>query len=130
MEKLKRRRLSAKERKEVYQKCGGRCAYCGCEIPFRGFNVEHVKPLAICGSDTIDNMLPACRSCNHYKSTLGLEDFRTYLSGLHNRMLRDNVNYRTLYRYGLISYNPEPTKFYFEKIMDEYAEITGQTAKE
>ncbi len=116
MEEIKRRRLSAKERKAVYEKCHGHCAYCGCEIAFRGFNVEHVKPLRIGGSDTIDNMLPACRSCNHYKSTLGLEDFRTYLGGLHGRMLRDNVNYRTLNRYGLISHNLELTKFYFEKM--------------
>lgn len=118
MEKIKRRRLSAKERKAVYQKCNGRCAYCGCEIAFRGFNVEHVKPLSLRGSDTIDNMLPSCRSCNHYKSTLDLEGYRGWLGGLHDRMKRNNVNYRMLDRYGLILHKSEPVRFYFERMDD------------
>lgn len=111
-----RRKLSKQERLEVYNKTPGHCAYCGCELELKDMQVEHVKPISICGSDTLDNMLPSCRSCNHYKSTLGLEDYRKYLFGLHNRMLRDNVNYRTLNRYGLVLHNDEPIKFYFEQI--------------
>ena len=37
-----RRRLTKSERKTVYDKCNGHCAYCGCEIPFKGFNVDHL----------------------------------------------------------------------------------------
>ncbi len=119
MDGIKRRKLSTKERKAVYDKCHGHCAYCGCEIAFRGFNVEHMTPLSNGGNDTFDNMLPACRSCNHYKGTIDLEGFRTYLGGLHDRMLRDNVNYRTLDRYKLIANDPAPVKFYFKKLMKE-----------
>lgn len=111
-----RRRLNKSERMQVYEKCKGHCAYCGCELEYKDMQVEHVKPLSICGTDTIDNMLPACRSCNHYKYTLDLEDFRNYLSGLHDRMLRNNVNYRTLNRFGLIAKSEEPIKFYFETL--------------
>lgn len=111
----KRKTIPKKTRQKVYEKCNGHCAYCGCELEYKDMQVEHMKPLSIGGTDTIDNMLPSCRSCNHYKSTLDLEHFRRYLSGLHERMLRDNVNYRTLNRFGLITNNAEPIQFYFEQ---------------
>jgi 5-methylcytosine-specific restriction endonuclease McrA len=113
---MNRRKLTKAERQQVYEKCKGHCAYCGCELHYKDMQVEHVTPLRICGADELDNMLPACRSCNHYKSTLDLEGFRNYLSGLHDRMLRDNVNYRTLNRFGLITRNKEPIRFYFETL--------------
>ena len=37
-----RRKLTRAERETVYNKYGGHCAYCGCEIPFKGFNVDHL----------------------------------------------------------------------------------------
>lgn len=115
----KRRKLNKAERQAVYEKCNGKCAYCGCDLEYKDMQVEHVTPLSICGTDTLDNMLPACRSCNHYKSTLDLEDFRWWLGGLHNRMLRDNVNYKTLNRFGIISHANEQIQFYFEKECDQ-----------
>ena len=71
-EKIKRRRLSAKERNDFYKMYGGRCAYCGAQITFRGMQIDHKIPLAINGEDTKENMLPACRSCNKYKQTLSM----------------------------------------------------------
>lgn len=70
-----RRRLSLEEREAVYSKMSGRCAYCGEPIAFGAMQVDHVVPLRKGGADTLDNMLPACRSCNHYKSTLTVEQF-------------------------------------------------------
>lgn len=32
-------------KKLVYQKYNGHCAYCGCEIPEKGFNVDHLHCL-------------------------------------------------------------------------------------
>lgn len=59
---MNRRKLSKEDRMKVYQKCGGRCAYCGCEIEYKDMQIDHVKPLRIGGADEINNMLPACRS--------------------------------------------------------------------
>jgi 5-methylcytosine-specific restriction endonuclease McrA len=42
---------------------GGRCAYCGDSANTR----DHVVPLNRGGSDWIDNIVPACRSCNSSK---------------------------------------------------------------
>lgn len=63
----KRRRLTSAERRAVYDKMGGRCAYCGEQLNYEDMQVDHVVALRSKGEDDLANMLPACRSCNHYK---------------------------------------------------------------
>jgi len=62
----KRRRLTPAERRAVYDKMGGRCAYCGEQLNYEDMQVDHVVALRSKGEDDLANMLPACRSCNHY----------------------------------------------------------------
>lgn len=116
MEQIKRRRLSAKERKKVFDTYNGHCAYCGTQITFRGMQIDHVNPLAIGGEDAFGNMLPACRSCNKYKHTLDAEGFREYLSGIPKRVRRDDIAFQVGERYGLLQENKVPVVFYFEKV--------------
>lgn len=116
MEQIKRRRLSSKERKQIYDMFNGRCAYCGTAVTFRGMQVDHKKPLYAGGSDDIENMFPACRSCNHYKSTQDIEKFRTYLQSIPARLMRDNIAYQVGARFGIVEAKEEPVEFYFEKV--------------
>ncbi len=119
MDKPKRRKLSIKERTEVFIKTEGHCAYCGCKITFKEMQVDHVIALdgwEQKGTDTIDNMLPACRSCNHYKSRSTLENFRRNLEHMPSVLIRDNLTYRNAVRYGLVIPKHDPVIFYFEKI--------------
>ena len=116
---VKRRRLSLKERHIVYDKMNGHCAYCGCDLKFKDMQVDHVVPLSgwsVQGSDTLDNMLPACRSCNHYKGTYSLEHFRHAVEAMPFVLERDCVTYRNAVRFGLVKPDPHPVAFYFEKI--------------
>lgn len=115
-DRRKRRKLSKKERKAIYDKCNGHCAYCGCELEFKDMQADHVQSVYLGGKDTMENFLPSCRSCNHYKSTLGLEDFRNWMQTLPERMKRSNVNYRNMLRFGIIQVDDSPVKFYFEKM--------------
>lgn len=94
-EKNKRRRLSAKERKKVFDTYKGHCAYCGTKITFRSMQIDHKKPLMLNSSDTLENMLPACRSCNRYKHTLDVEGFREYLAGIPKRLRRTAFLFRS-----------------------------------
>ncbi len=55
----------------------GRCAYCGAIAPLEA---DHRVPLARGGSNTIENILPACRSCNAKKHLLTEEQFRARLA--------------------------------------------------
>lgn len=119
-----RRRLTKKERQIVYDKCKGHCAYCGCEILFKGFHVDHVKCLRNHEwedetVDTVENMLPSCSSCNRYKSTYDLETFRRMLSGIPKRLARDVSTYNIAVRYGMIEEHSEKIVFYFERKDEE-----------
>lgn len=115
-EQRKRKKLNQKQREFIYNKTNGHCAYCGCELEYKDMQADHVEPFILGGSDELDNFLPSCRSCNHYKSTLGLEDFRIWMHTLPDRMLRDSVNFRNLHRFGIISIDRSPVKFYFERM--------------
>lgn len=120
-----RKPLKKSERKAVYEKYDGHCAYCGCEIPFKGFHVDHMNCIKnyeyleeLTGIDvhSIENMMPSCGSCNRYKSTYELETFRKMLSGIPKRLARDVSTYNIAVRFGMIEEHNEPIKFYFEKV--------------
>lgn len=115
----KRKRLKKSERMEIYNKTNGRCAYCGCELRYEDMQVDHIVPLngwSQKGNDTLDNMLPACRSCNHYKSRSTLEGFRKMVEAIPDVLMRDSVTYRNAVRFGLVTPSPHPVKFYFERL--------------
>lgn len=111
-----RKKLSKSERQQVYNKCYGHCAYCGCKIDYKDMQVDHVTPLKAGGDDKLHNMLPACRSCNHYKATLDVEGYRKYLAGLHNRLTRDSIPFQVAERFGIVEHKKDDVKFYFEQI--------------
>lgn len=111
----KRKKLTKAERKIIYDRCAGHCAYCGCEIEYENMQVDHVKPLRIGGEDELDNMLPACRSCNHYKSTLDVEGFRKYLEGIPNRLMRDSIPFQVAARFRIVRHMTNNVTFYFER---------------
>lgn len=112
---MTRRKLSKSERLLVYQKCGGHCAYCGCDLEYADMQVDHAKPLKIGGADDISNMLPACRSCNHYKATLDVEGYRKYLAGIAHRLMRDSVTFQVATRFGIVNHMGDDVIFYFEQ---------------
>lgn len=113
-----RRRLSKTQRQQVYEKCGGHCAYCGSRLDYKDMQVDHVKPLKHGGEDTLSNMLPACRSCNHYKAALDAEGFRRYLAGIHKRFMRDSIPYQAAARFGIVRHLGDGVTFYFEKMRE------------
>lgn len=120
----KRRKLTRAERHEVYAKCGGHCAYCGEKIMQAQMQVDHLIPMELYEAyaavgqdlDTMDNYMPACRSCNHYKSSLTLEKFRSAIERWPEVLSRDNVTYRNAVRFGQVTPTPKPVRFYFEQI--------------
>lgn len=123
----KRRKLTKAERQTVYDKCSGHCAYCGCEITIAQMQADHVIPMEFYDAyktqgkdiDTVDNMLPACRSCNNYKSTLTLDKFRIAIEKWPFVLNRDNVTYRNAVRFGMVEPKPHKVVFYFEKMREE-----------
>lgn len=61
--------------KELRQKCikyRNMCVYCGEKVLL---GPDHAIPLSKGGSNSIDNILPCCKSCNSSKSTKSFEEF-------------------------------------------------------
>ena len=108
--------IKKETRLAVYQKYNGHCAYCGCEIELRNMQVDHVVPKAIGGADSVDNFLPTCRLCNHYKRGERLEVFREWKLGELIERLRKIYIFRVAEKYGMITCNKWDGKFYFEKV--------------
>ncbi len=63
----------------------------------------------------IDNLHPACRVCNKWKSDHDLELFRSELSEQVKRLNLYSSNYRIAKKYGQIQETIEPIIFFFEK---------------
>ena len=65
------------KRKIVYEKTYGHCAYCGAELgKLKKMTIDHIVPLSLEGGNDVNNMLPACLTCNQEKGALTVEQFR------------------------------------------------------
>lgn len=106
------------ERLFVFNKFKGHCAYCGDPIEFNNFEVDHIEALyrndEWGGSDTLENMNPACRKCNRSKSTFTIEKWRRQLYHKVTMLNRDSAVYNMAKRFGLIKETNITIKFYFE----------------
>lgn len=111
----KRKKLTKGQRMTVYNKFRGHCAYCGCELEYKDMQADHIEPLELGGADDMDNLFPACRSCNHYKNTFTVERFREALECMPSVLMRDSVTYKNAVRFGIIKIANPKVVFYFEK---------------
>lgn len=134
------------DRKKVYEKCDGHCGYCGKKIEFKQMQVDHIVPkwmhfhhLKNYDKDfkinDFKNLMPSCRSCNHYKREKNLEQFREYMIALHERVEKNYIN-KVAIDYGIISLQKFDGVFFFEKYasykeyeifnLEKYAKIHSQ----
>ncbi len=107
--------ISKKIRQQVYDKCGGHCAYCGREIAYKDMQVDHICPQYLGGNDRIENLNPACRMCNFRKGTSSIENFRKEIEWQAEGVCKTFQGRMSL-AYGLIERVQKPIVFYFEKI--------------
>ena len=116
------------DRQQVYNKCGGHCAYCGCEITIKQMQVDHIRPHwhtlteqqatksgIVKGLHHIENLNPSCARCNKWKSTYSLEEFRKVVETSLDRLERDTPNFRLAKDYVLMKIEKKPIILFFEK---------------
>ena len=122
----KHKAISPKVRIALWEKYNHRCAYCGCNLEYKDMQIDHIRSV-YANTDyqqtmteeemySKDNLLPACRQCNFYKSSMDLEKFRERLSDTLMSNLRKTFQYRLAMKYGLIEEHVKPVKFYFEQL--------------
>ena len=113
--------MNKKLREAVYDKYDGHCAYCGKKIDYKDMQVDHFIPKRNCDNETVDdieNLMPSCRTCNHYKRAHDLETFRRYIEEIPDK-LSDNYIYKIGVLFGLVEEERQSVKFYFEKLAIE-----------
>ena len=70
----KRKTLSKKIRFEVFKRDSFKCQYCGRSSPDVILEIDHIKPVAEGGKNTLLNLITACRDCNRGKGKNKLND--------------------------------------------------------
>jgi HNH endonuclease len=69
-----RKPLSRAVRFEVFKRDAFTCQYCGAKAPDVVLEVDHVKPLAEGGDDSLLNLVTSCKACNGGKGARSLDD--------------------------------------------------------
>lgn len=99
------------KRMKIFSMTGGRCFYCGCELDFNDFHLEHFSPKAN-GGKVANNLVPSCPDCNLQKSTLSVEEFRERI----RHIATDTHHGRLMMKY--YNFPDKPIVFFFEGVED------------
>lgn len=104
-------------------KFGGRCAFCGTDLPVRGWHAETMEVGVMS-----DDLIPVCDECSSSRGNASTEAFRALLSEQVTRAQRHSVNFRTALRFGLISETAAPVVFWFEKYVSKSSTVVRPSA--
>lgn len=64
-------------RMEVFRRDSFRCQYCGRSAPEVILEIDHIKPIAKGGDDSVFNLITSCRDCNQGNGAIELDDETT-----------------------------------------------------
>jgi len=105
-------------RKEIYDKCNGHCAYCGAELDLCNMQIDHIKPQASGDPSvhSVDNYNPSCPICNGWKHCDNIESFRRSIAQQVRKCRDYSRNFRMAERFGLVAEIEKPIVFYFEEL--------------
>jgi len=115
--------MKKKLREAIWIKYDKHCAYCGKELEYSKMQVDHYFPkrnpmlaitYGVADVNAIENLMPSCRRCNHYKRGLLPDSFRKRMASLHERIV-DIYIIKVAIDYGLVKITPFDNKFYFER---------------
>lgn len=133
----KAKKLTKKqERKILFDKYNGKCAYCGCDLPDR-WHADHIDPVIrdivyVKGKgyttgkdmlkpelDVLENKNPACPKCNIMKHSSDIEGFRCMILAFVKSLNEYSNQYKFAKKFGLISENEQRVEFYFERLANQ-----------
>ena len=124
-------KIKTETREKVFRKYRGHCAYCGKILSdIKEMQVDHLIPIMHAEEGKADwdavqseeNLMPACRRCNHYKRAHTLETFRTMIEEIPKKLRRDNYIFKVGEDFGNVVSYDTPIVFYFELVKYETEE--------
>lgn len=132
--------MKISDRKKVFEKTDGKCAYCGCDLQ-KGWHVDEMEPVrrdyisipvkkdgryshhkrvlnSVMHPERfhIDNQWPACAACNIQKGSFTIEQFRRNIAAFVVSLNRDSTQYKFAKKFGLVKETEQPVIFYFETL--------------
>ena len=112
-------KFTTKLRRELWRSHDKKCAYCGCEIETHiDMHIDHFEPKSKIISETIENLICSCATCNLTKRDRDLEDFRFCLAvkkSVLNGVVMPNI-VKKIMAVG-VAMPIELKPFYFEEII-------------
>ncbi len=114
---MKKKPIHWRTRFYVFQRDAGHCQYCGAELTFNTFTMDHVIPKDSGGTDDAENLRLSCATCNVRKGTKTVEQFRDHmtLAGTPLFGVITAAQAKKLMAHGIDLKLPPPVVFYFEK---------------
>lgn len=106
------------KRQILFDKFGGCCAYCGTNLSKAIWDIDHIKPKYLGGTNDIENLNPSCRRCNSWKKNFSIEEFRQEIMAQPERFLKSSDGVRLAVDYGVVEIKTIKIKplFYFEQL--------------
>ena len=111
--------LTKAQREVLWAMFGGRCAYCGRDLPAR-WHADHVEPVVRVEGVMLhpqrnrpDNFMPACPPCNIDKHAMTPEAWKKWLA-TRLAALEKTPGFRLLASLGLIQATGAPIVFHYE----------------
>lgn len=113
----------------VFDKFGGRCAYCGLALNRARFCIDHIKPIyrgysskekeqleqkGRLGNNDVSNLILVALSVIPQKTHFTVEQWREEIRLKVDRINRDSSRYRILKMFSLVKETNKPVVFYFE----------------
>ena len=108
--KIKRKNYTAYEREMIYRKGNCKCYLCGKDLLLSEMTLDHVVPLAKGGADCLENLMPCCKECNHWKADSYSGDFENKISNIYMHQMNDKIGNKFMWRF---------VKRYLDKQMTE-----------
>ena len=115
--------MNKSQRTRVLKRFGGLCGYCGIR---QATEVDHVHPCRRGkprdSEFTDDELMPACKRCNHWKRTFTVEEFREQIALQPGRLQKLNGAVLAM-DYGLVTWPTARVVFHFERIAKENGNV-------
>lgn len=116
-------KLTKIKREALRMKFGGCCAFCGDELPARGWHAEDIGEQYIQGG-----IAAVCTECHSTRGNATPEAFRAMLAEQVERAQRHSSNFRMALRFGLVSQTRAPVKFWYERCSAERSTLLRSTS--
>jgi len=80
--------IGFKKLKAIFNKYGGKCAYCGIDLNNENFTIDHITSFLKkdllkhknFGYNSIENLNPCCGSCNSRKRSRSIKEFKQFIT--------------------------------------------------